>query len=219
MAQPVQAEVVHSGPKNIVLTPSGYLPVYYYFDLNGDMVEDFELGLLCDEAMKSGALFGNYYYYNAAIAYNFKYLSRVCSEEVSEDSNWSPFMTKTHYSLYVPDYYDYHYGQFWGTKGSIGVRFGVPVEGGETETHYGYIRIRVNAEGDRMEILDWAYESVPDKPIMTPPCSISAAEPTSVPTLNPWGVLILMGLILLEGGGRLNKDNGNKPDGRIRSIK
>ena len=202
MAQPLQAAVVQSGLQNVTLSPGDC----HYIDLNGDMIDDFEICLYSDPGYTYGILFGGID--NAAMIYPHKYASRLCSEEVPGDTDWSLFLAYTHV-----DYDGDRYGNFWGKNGSIGVRFEIP-EGGQPqneETHYGYIRIAVSPKGDRIGITDWAYESVPGESILTPPCgSPSAADPTTVPTLNQWGMLFFMGLILLEGGRRLKKESGKK---------
>jgi hypothetical protein len=67
-------------------------------------------------------------------------------------------------------------------------------------THYGWIQFRTTYDNvqSTSQILGWAYETEPDKPIHIEDCQ-------AIPTLNEWGVLILAGLILAEGGRRLRK--------------
>ena len=202
MAQPLQAAVVQSGPQFITLNPDDYS----YIDLNGDMIVDFALVLYSHSGLSYGALLGGSN--NAAMVYPLKYFaSRLCSEEVPGDTDSFNDIAITHIN-----YDGYRYGQFSGKNGSIGVRFQIP-EGQNEETHYGYIRLWVSGQGNQVVIKDWAYEDVPDTSILTPPCGEvirSDTDPTTVPTLNQWGILFFMGLILLEGGRRLKKESGKK---------
>ena len=202
MAQPVQAAVVQSGPQFITLNHDGCS----YIDLNGDMIEDFAFCLYSYAGFSYGVLFSEPD--NAAMLYSSKYTvaSRLCSEEVPGDTDSFDEIAVTHVN-----YAGYRYGQFSGKNGSIGLRFEIP--NGGSETHYGYIRLWASAQGDQALIKDWAYEDVPDTSILTPPCGEvirTDTDPTTVPTLNQWGILILMGLILLEGGRRLKKDTGKE---------
>ena len=201
VAQPVQAAVVQSIPQNVTLSPGDC----HFIDLNGDMIDDFAFCLYSYPGFSYGFLFSKPD--NAAMLYSSKYTvaSRLCSEEVPGDTDSFGDVAITHVN-----YADYRLGQFSGKNGSIGVRFEIP--NGGSETHYGYIRLWVSAQGNQAVIKDWAYEDVPDTSILTPPCEeiVTATDPTPVPTLTQWGILFFMGLILLEGRRRLRTSSGEK---------
>jgi hypothetical protein len=55
-------------------------------------------------------------------------------------------------------------------------------------------------------ILGWAYEDVPERQIRAGDTGRIAE---TVPTLNEWGMIFLMGLILVEGARRLRKRSGD----------
>ncbi len=104
-------------------------------------------------------------------------------------------------------------GSFTGNRGFIGVRFQI-----SGNTHYGWIEYEGSTgivtgssdEGSRQlknglpfvqgTIYGWAYEDVPERRIKAGDKG-QPAQP--VPTLNEWGMIFLMGLILLEGTRRL----------------
>lgn len=192
MASPAQAAVIGSGPQNITVNPDDCFKI----DLNGDMIDDFEFCLYEMLPDYIGVLFANVDNYVMVYPPKYVFATRLCGEVVPGDADWNPYGI-THGTYYGN--YGMRYGQFWGETGSIGVQFEVPGGAGPT-MHYGYVRVSVDEDGKRAVIKDWAYESTPETPIMTPPC-----EEDVIPTLNQWGIFILMGLILLEGGRRLKR--------------
>jgi len=109
-------------------------------------------------------------------------------------------------------------GNFMNEKGFIGVRFQI-----DGAAHYGWIEfeglwnppVLSPGGGDQGSVSDgntqsyplegtitgWAYEDVAERPIVAG----DRGEPTSVPTLNTWGMMFLAALVLMEGARRLRK--------------
>jgi len=88
------------------------------------------------------------------------------------------------------------YGSFAGGRGYIGVRFT-----SSTCNSGNYLYGFIDFEGDNLAqvgtIRGWAYEDNCNQPIQAG----ATCEVTSVPTLNQWGLLALIGL--LAGGGAI----------------
>ncbi len=76
----------------------------------------------------------------------------------------------------------------------IGVRFT-----NETGEHFGWIRVNLAASSTSINIIDWAWED-------TPGTSIPAGSTTAViPTLNEWGIIVLMTLLAGAAAWKMNK--------------
>ncbi len=88
-----------------------------------------------------------------------------------------------------------NYGPFPdGTNKFIGVRF-TNADG----EHFGWIRVNLAAGSTSIKIVDWAYEDVPGK-------SIPAGKGADViPTLNEWGIIVLMTLLAGAAAWKMNK--------------
>jgi len=82
-------------------------------------------------------------------------------------------------------------GNFNNTNGYIGVRFHSNACQGNN-WHYGWIHF-TNAGTLDSTIDSWAYESTCNTQI--PAGAQATVEPTSVPTLDQWGMLIMAGLL------------------------
>jgi hypothetical protein len=74
---------------------------------------------------------------------------------------------------------------FYGTTGFAGVRFNI---GGQP--HYAWLRLQINAAGDALTIIDWAYEDQPNTAISAG----ATPEPGS-------GALVGLGLLALGARG------------------
>jgi len=117
------------------------------------------------------------------------------SQTAGPAGNWLSFYPYYYFpGILGLNYYSQQIGKFNGQEGYIGVRFLIG-----PNTHYGWIRFRGAADNSSGTIIDWAYEDVAGAPIHL------QAPPAPVPTLNEWGVIILMGLILMEGTRRLKR--------------
>jgi hypothetical protein len=93
-------------------------------------------------------------------------------------------------------------GNFLGKTGFIGVQF---KKG--NDTHYGWIHFEGPNPPTYGKIIDWGYESEPDTPILAgAPKYTQPTKTHTIPTLNEWGMLILMALILEEGLRRMRRE-------------
>ena len=93
-------------------------------------------------------------------------------------------------------------GNFLGKTGFIGVQF---KKG--NDTHYGWIHFEGPNPPTYGKIIDWGYESEPDTPILAgAPKYTQPTKTQTIPTLNEWGMLILMALILEEGLRRMRRE-------------
>ena len=80
-------------------------------------------------------------------------------------------------------------GNFLHVPGYIGVRFEL-----NGDTKYGWIDFEGDAnDGGQGTIYGWAYEDVTDAPI------IAGDTGAAIPTLNEWGMIILVGLLAAGG--------------------
>jgi len=93
-------------------------------------------------------------------------------------------------------------GEFIGNTGFLGVKFKIG-----TNTHYGWIQIEGGDPPIYGKVIDWAYEDQPDTAILAGAKSSTEIETkiTAIPTLNEWGIIILMALILEEGLRRMRR--------------
>jgi len=108
---------------------------------------------------------------------------------------------KYYYLLGIRDSSD-AYGNFLGKTGFIGVQF---KKG--NDTHYGWIHFEGPNPPTYGKIIDWGYESEPDTPILAgAPKYTQPTKTHTIPTLNEWGMLILMALILEEGLRRMRRE-------------
>lgn len=210
VAQPADAAVQYSGIRNITVSND-----FVLVDLDGDGQNDF--AFLNHHWSGTGTDNGVHYRYgygynfliprpdNASIIYAYTTwypAARLMNASQSADPAGGPW-TSFYYNVLGAQYTSYaypgpqfssHIGQFIGKTGYIGVRFDI-----SGSTHYGWIRARVAANCSSTTIIDWAYEDQADTPIHIQGPAIN------IPTLNEWGVLILMGLILMEGTRRIKR--------------
>ncbi|MBN1277552.1 MAG: IPTL-CTERM sorting domain-containing protein [Deltaproteobacteria bacterium] len=213
VAHPAEAAVQYSGIQNLNVSNS-----VETVDINGDGQIDFLF--LNFHSAYSGTYNGyNYTYrYGENIMYPYKgneflytlstftlsttYQLPVVqimenSQSAGPEANWNNFFGILGFDLYY-NYtgyiYDLQVGKFNGRMGYIGVKFDI-----DGATHYGWIQFRGAANCSAGTIIDWAYEDQADTPIHILGPSLT------IPTLNEWGIIILMGLILMEGARRLKK--------------
>ncbi|MFH1156222.1 MAG: IPTL-CTERM sorting domain-containing protein [Pseudomonadota bacterium] len=143
---------------------------------------------------------------------NFKYpaLPFVASNSVGAVSGTSSndgFSTSAYLNFRSGPTGSVRRGNFLGTPGYIGVRFTIGAE-----THYGWIYLQSTADATSTTIIDWAYEDQPDTPIHV------GTRSSDIPTLNEWGILILVGLILAEGTRRLRRKKDSDLPGPLGSA-
>ncbi len=105
--------------------------------------------------------------------------------DIVDDSNTSLAGNGTWYSPYSV-YLGYSYGGPFQGKGNkyVGVRFT-----NATGEHFGWIQVILTAGSSSLTIVDWAWEDEADTPIL------AGAGIKVVPTLNEWGLIVLMTLL------------------------
>ncbi len=81
----------------------------------------------------------------------------------------------------------------------IGVRFT-----NATGEHFGWVQVSVAADSSSVEIIDWAWEKVPGEPILAGATTGGAANQV-IPTLNEWGIIVLMTLLAGAAAWKMNK--------------
>lgn len=94
-------------------------------------------------------------------------------------------------------------GNFNNTTGFIGVRFHSK-DCLESDWNYGWIQYHGNTSIGSPQsgtIIDWAYEDQCNTPIAT-----EAVAPTGIPTLNQWGIIILISLLAGLSAKMLKKE-------------
>ncbi len=79
----------------------------------------------------------------------------------------------------------------------IGVRF--TNAGGE---HFGWVQVNVAADRSSITIVDWAYEDTPGASILA---GAGSGPKQVIPTLNEWGIIVLMTLLAGAAAWKMNK--------------
>ncbi len=194
MAGPADAAVRYSGTKYIQVNNTN--PVQY-IDINGDGIIDFAF---------SNLNFTTYPYFFIQGVFMFggttgnSILGALEPYRLSGGEIISSGAPGSWYSFGVPnmvlDYGTgpYDIGNFISRAGYMGVRFYI-----SGNTHYGWIAYEgAGYTGGR--ITGWAYEDRAGTAIAAGDTGI---EP--IPTLNQWGIIFLMGLIVLEGARRIKR--------------
>ena len=154
---------------------------------------------------------GNYLYFNPTInlmihgeietfnSQDIPLASRfTTSQQIGPGSNWGKYFVLG--EKINED--SFEAGNFLGKTGFIGVQF----QKGNN-THYGWIHFEGPNTPTYGKIIDWGYESEPDTPILAgAPKYTQPTKTHTIPTLNEWGMLILMALILEEGLRRMRRE-------------
>ncbi len=102
--------------------------------------------------------------------------------------------------------YGSDFGYFQGPGDEyIGVRFINSVSGGgDGQLHYGWIQVNVPTGVTSLTIVDWAWEDTPNAPILAE-ARTGGAPPAVIPTLNEWGLIVLMTLLAGAAAWKMNR--------------
>ena len=93
-----------------------------------------------------------------------------------------------------------YYGQFAGAGNKyIGIRFNNAVSG---QLHYGWVQVNVAFKATSVTIVDWAWEDTPGASILA---GDTGAPQQAIPTLNEWGIIVLMTLLAGAAAWKMNK--------------
>ena len=203
MCTQASATPQYSGIKNETITNGQFI-----IDMDGDQKNDFVLFHSSSNdisynfiapvdqsyANSNAILKGNQILPTAPVFVN----APPCLTTGQEISPTNSFLKKYNSPLNIlelkkADDYPNGAGPFLGQTGFIGVRFKI----GEN-MHYGWIQFEGPNPPTYGKVIDWGYEDQPDTPILAGAPQYNKKTAT-VPTLNEWGILILMALILEEG--------------------
>ncbi len=205
MAAPADAAIHYSGKKDIRINGG---QTSQNIDINGDGVNDFVFSLFSNanpphftyqSINVQGALAGNSALGDSSWWFFEPYRLDV-GQVVSSlaQGAWDSTGALNALSRYTSTWwgytttYTYTYGNFIDRSGYIGVRFDI-----RGNNHYGWIAYEGTGYTEG-RITGWAYEDVPEADILA-----GYTGTASIPTLNQWGIIFLMGLILLEGARRI----------------
>ncbi len=213
LAPSANAVVVYSGPQNLPFTQGG--PAVNV-DLNNDGVNDFVfngstsstfsyssarifIGLATSGGIGGQSCIFAYADNPANLPSNY-----LIQNNLNPPYSWSSYSTGT-LAKTAWTYYSYNSsttftdGNFIGRSGYIGVRFDSAVC-----THYGWIQYDgTNSPATSGNIVDWAYEDTCNASIRAGATVGAPAIPA--PTLNQWGLLVLITLLAGAGAGVIRK--------------
>ena len=196
-----EAAIVYNGAQNISLSNTTYL-----LDMDSDSVPEFRLFALAGSYYSIGSFYVNFGYAGILpVTSNVSWLgSSFVPERLSNVYNVGPAASWESWygalaSMWTSSTISgasssYSYGNFRGERGFIGVRFEI-----SGETKYGWIDFEgtVGSAGQGT-IHGWAYEACTDEPIMAG-ATTGGADCDAIPTLNEWGMIILVGLLAAGG--------------------
>ena len=205
VAPAAEAAIQYSGVRDIMLMATNTTNHKYNIDVDGDGNDEFSIinatpepgvGLAFIYQLKESAsvlgsyIFDGFPYANAkALTANYN-IGSISSQT-------SRFWTSNSDVVIGFGTVSDHYGNFPGAENKyIGVRF-TKVENGPL--HYGWIRVNLAANIQTITIVDWAWEDEADKPI---PAGKGADV---IPTLNEWGIIVLMTLLAGAAAWKMNK--------------
>ena len=196
MANPASAAIQYSGPKDISVNKS---TPHQFIDLNGDGITDFDFPVfsvyLPPSIINRGVAVAGYATGNDALVSAGSQPYRLgFGEMISSGAQGGWLYGWLNGQFTSNGTVSYELGNFLNHSGYMGVRFGI-----NGNTHYGWIAYEGTgyAEG---KISGWAYEDVADTAI-----AAGDTGTTPIPTLNQWGIIFLMGLILMEGARRIKR--------------
>lgn len=213
MAQPADAAIVYSGIGNWTVD-SGNTP--RNIDLNGDTTIDFKISYTHYTFTTTGTWkryaiqFSNIASTGASVLApgNGGFVAKKLENSAISAglSSWKygtggrrlneKFVTGTAPSS------TYTRGNFvGGGPGYIGVRFNI-----SGAPHYGWIQYEGSVDGKSGTIIDWAYEDTPNTAILA---GQKPSPPASVPTLNEWGMIILISLLAACGVKKISQTQGD----------
>jgi hypothetical protein len=205
LSQPALSAIVYSGPQNI--PAASLVPV----DFQGiGASADFVFG----GAFSSYTTYGYYYRSAVAFLYPFSGNSVLASGYVMVDNisagspvsngagSWNSVFGLLNIQYEYPGY-SKTYGNFVNKAGYMGVR----ISAGGGDYYYGWIQYRGDADFTTKAgtIIDWAYEDQVNTPI-----NAGDTGENPIPTLNEWGMIMLVALLAGYGMLRLRKQ-GDDP--------
>lgn len=213
-----EASIVYSGPQNITVDVNNS-PVGV--DLNNDSDTDFSFYAstsITIHITTNGSITYQYFYLlvnplNGSVIFDYLniwpmrlssgYIIRNTLTNNNWNSNWG---TLASYSTYV----GFSRGNFVGNRGYIGVRFH-SANCSNNSWHYGWIQFEAAADATRGTIIDWAYETECDKPILAGQKSYTQS-PAPVPAMGGVGAAGLAALLGAAGAVGLRRRKKEKKE-------
>lgn len=165
MGSMANAQVIHSGPKNLPVTDP-LTPVS--IDIDGDLVDDFTLGLAQLSTLWNSYASTNsaWVINNGSSVYQGSWITKSAGEIVHALSSGDIIAASTSWGNDGTAYWNIgYYGpmftgincEFQGQGDMfMGVRFYIGAN-----QHYGWVRLNVPADVTSMTIVDWAYQETP----------------------------------------------------------
>lgn len=196
-----EAAIVYSGAQNVHLSNTAS-NTYFALDMDGDNVPDFAFfassstsnSLTQSEIVVMYPVVANAAWLETTPHHPARLLSPYSVGPAVPSSLWSASLGTLASSKTVSSNLITSNGNFRGERGFIGVRFEI-----SGETKYGWIDFEgVVGHASRGIIHGWAYEDVTDAPIEAGAIT-GSADAESVPTLNEWGMIFLIGLLAAGG--------------------
>ncbi len=212
VAPAAEAVIQYSGPQNISVT-SGYIEIDVDNDGNNDLVlihypattltttDDAQTTLTNSIAFLyplngASVIYSGLYTFNEdfpipianALTPNYNIAS---SDALAGNGSWIKYPNLLGYN---------NYGQFPGQGNKyLGVRF---TNDGTEQSHYGWVQVNVAANNASLTIVDWAWENIPEIPILAGATSTTVIV---IPTLNEWGLIVLMTLLAGAAAWKMNR--------------
>ena len=188
-----EAVLQYSGPQNILVTNKNL-----FVDVDGDGVNNF----IINHAYTTSTYYGSTYFFTSAKIFPRYGASIIASGGIARalSANYNIANTLTGNGTWNSRYPLLGYRTFGDFPGAgnkyIGVQF---TNAGTNQRHFGWIQVNLAAGSTSITIVDWAWEDTPDTPI--PAGSFTAV----IPTLNEWGIIVLMTLLAGAAAWKMNK--------------
>ena len=208
MAPAAEAVIQHSGPQNIMLTDatgSPYAPTSFTINLDGDLFNDLKINHFHPtyyfnqasvELLNGASVLASYrsYYLHTAKALISDY------NIANTLGNWRGAISGNGTNV-LGAYNATINGNFDGQGNRyLGVQF---TNFTSNQRHFGWVQINVAANTSSLKIVDWAWEDTPGVSILA---GAGAPQPQAeIPTLNEWGIIVLMTLLAGAAAWKMNK--------------
>jgi hypothetical protein len=203
---PAAEAVVHySGPENLTLNPQNS-PVTV--DLNSDGANDFSFSAVSNTQKNAEGYSAVFLSLSksgtGAIGsvgpYNYFYPARFATGYKIQNSLQNTHLIWSNRSYGTLEWEGSKYGNFNNATGCVGVRFNT-----DNGVRYGWIRFQGTSPSSGV-IKDWAYEDS-GGPI---DACVVPKQAVNVPTLNQWGIMVLIALLAGMSLKALKTDKGGQ---------
>ncbi len=211
VAPAAEAAIQHINPPDIIVQAGPSASTYTSIDVDGDGDNDFVIRQVNGSAPFPLAYLHPSYLNSASVLAKYPFTGPPFPEPKALDSTYNiANITAPGPTFWFNGGSPYPallgagsiYGNFPGVEDKfIGVRFINNPGGGPGPLHYGWIQVNVAADSSSITIVDWAYEDTPNTPILAG----AGAAPAVIPTLNEWGLIVLMTLLAGAAAWKMNR--------------